>query len=140
MSCIFCEILEGIRDAHVIYEDSTHLAFLDRYPIERGHSLVIPRHHYQRITQMEPGEVGQLFSIIPHIANSILGATGAVAFSLAQNNGREARQIIPHVHVHIIPRYREKGVTWTKRQIAPDSQLAELAGLIKDRADSVSPP
>ena len=63
--------------------------------------------------------------------SAILKATGAVAFSIAQNNGKEAKQIIPHVHIHIIPRYANKGTTWTKRGIPNHSELKELAEKIK---------
>lgn len=134
MACIFCEILEGKRPVHVIHEDGRHLAFLDRYPIDLGHSLVIPRRHHERITDMDPAEVGDLFSLVPGIARAITEATGADAFSLGQNNGREAKQIIPHVHVHIIPRYRHRGTVWTKRGIGRDPELADLAGRIRRRA------
>ena len=131
MDCIFCDILDGRRAGHFVYEDEKHIAFLDKYPIDHGHTLVIPRNHHERITQMHAQDVGNLFSQIPKIANAIIAATGAVAFSLGQNNGREAKQIVPHVHVHIIPRYKDQETVWTKRKIAPDSELLELANKIK---------
>lgn len=131
MSCIFCDILSGAKDAHILYEDSSHVAFLDKYPIDVGHSLVVPKKHHERITDMDSKAVGDLFSIIPKIANAILSATDADAFSLGQNNGRAAKQIIPHVHVHIIPRYNHKGTIWTKRSISNDAELSTLATKIK---------
>ena len=127
MSCIFCDILSGKRDAHLLYEDESHVAFLDKYPIDVGHSLVIPRKHHERITDMDPEDVGNVFSIVPKVAKAILTATGADAFSLGQNNGRAAKQIIPHVHIHIIPRYNSKGTVWTKRQISSDDDLLRLS-------------
>lgn len=131
MSCIFCDILSGVKDAHILYEDSLHVAFLDKYPIDVGHSLVVPKKHHERITDMDSKAVGDLFSIIPKISNAILSATDADAFSLGQNNGRAAKQIIPHVHVHIIPRYNHKGTIWTKRSISNDAELSTLATKIK---------
>jgi histidine triad (HIT) family protein len=131
MTCIFCDILDGKRDAHILYEDESHVSFLDRYPIDVGHSLVIPREHHERITEMTPQNVGKLFELVPKIANAILSGANADAFSLAQNNGRAAKQIIPHVHIHIIPRYNNKGTVWTKRQISNDSELEELAKKIR---------
>lgn len=132
MACIFCDILSGARDAHFLYEDDHHIALLDKYPIDVGHSLVIPRNHHERITDMDPNAVGELFSLIPKIAKGILSATKADAFSLGQNNGRAAKQIIPHVHVHIIPRYNHKGTIWTKRGISKDDELLVLAKKIRD--------
>ena len=67
MSCIFCDILDGKRDGHFLYEDESHVAFLDKYPIDVGHSLVIPRKHHERITEMDSENVGNLFSIVPKV-------------------------------------------------------------------------
>ena len=131
MGCLFCDILDGNRDGHFLYEDDSHVAFLDKYPIDVGHSLIIPRKHDEKITDMAPEDVGNIFTLVPKIAKAILDATGADAFSLGQNNGRAAKQIIPHVHIHIIPRYNSKGTVWTKRQISNDDELSKLAKKIR---------
>ena len=131
MTCIFCDILAGKRDGNIVYEDENHIAFLDKYPIDDGHTLVIPKKHYERITDMDSNDVGEIFSIVPKIAKAVLSGAGADAFSLAQNNGKAAKQIIPHVHIHIIPRYNNKGTVWTKRQIPTDEVLSELAVKIR---------
>ena len=131
MSCIFCDILDGTRNGHLVYEDQDHIAFLDKYPIDDGHTLVIPRKHHEKITDMDSNDVGKIFSLIPKIAKAVLAGAGADAFSLAQNNGKAAKQIIPHVHIHIIPRYNNKGTVWTKRQIPTDEVLSKLAVKIK---------
>ena len=135
MNCIFCDIIEGKRKGHIIYEDDAHIAFLDKYPIDFGHSLVIPKTHYEKIIDMDSNDVGALFSHVPKIANAIMQATNADAFSLGQNNGKAAKQIIPHVHVHIIPRYDHKGTIWTKRQIGVDEELDVLAKKIRSKID-----
>ncbi len=131
MGCLFCDILDGKKDGHFLYEDDSHVAFLDRYPIDVGHSLVLPRKHHEQITDMTPEDVGKIFAFVPKIAKVILEATGADAFSIGQNNGEAAKQIVPHVHIHIIPRYNSKGAVWTKRQIAGDDELSELAKKIR---------
>jgi histidine triad (HIT) family protein len=131
MACIFCDILDGKRGAHIVYEDEEHIAFLDKYPIDDGHTLVIPKKHYERITDMNSNDVGKIFSLVPKIAKGVLSGAGADAFSLAQNNGKAAKQIIPHVHIHIIPRYNNKGTVWTKRQIPTNEVLSQLAQKIK---------
>ncbi len=131
MDCLFCDILQGKREGHFIYEDQNHVAILDKYPIDVGHSLVIPKNHHEKITDMQQDHVGDLFSQVPKIASAILQITGAHAFSLGQNNGRAAKQIIPHVHVHIIPRFNHTGSVWTKRGIGNDEDLAELGEKIR---------
>ena len=80
---------------------------------------------------MPVNEVAELFSLVPIIANAVKKGTGSDAFSIAQNNGKAAKQIIPHVHVHIIPRYSNKGTVWTKRSMPSDSELKELSENIK---------
>ena len=131
MVCIFCDIIRGKKQGHFIYEDDTHVAFLDKYPIDHGHSLVLPREHFEKVTDMTADKVVDLFSKIPKIAKAIIQTTNADAFSMAQNNGRAAKQIVPHVHVHIIPRFNDKGTIWTKREIGNDDALKILAEKIR---------
>jgi histidine triad (HIT) family protein len=131
MDCLFCDILDGKKDGYFLYEDNSHVAILDKYPIDIGHSLIIPRKHHEKITDMTEKDVGVIFALVPKIAKVILDATGADAFSIGQNNGRAAKQIVPHVHIHIIPRYNAKGPIWTKRQISSDDELLELAKKIR---------
>ena len=137
MSCIFCDIINGTRKGHFLYSDDQHVVFLDKYPIDIGHSLIVPRSHHELITDMSPNDVGSIFSLVPMIASAILKATSADAFSLAQNNGYAAKQIVPHVHIHIIPRYNERGTVWTKRDIADDADLAALATKIRATIDNI---
>ena len=137
MTCLFCQILDGKIPAHFIYEDESHVAIMDKYPIHRGHSLVIPRKHHEKITDMNVGEVSDLFSKVPSISRAVIEATGADGFNIGQNNGRAANQIIPHVHVHVIPRYTRIGVAWPKRSIADDKELEGLAAKIRKCMKSV---
>ena len=133
MDCIFCDIIQGKRQGHFIYEDETHVAFLDKYPIDYGHSLVLPREHFEKVTDMSSDKVGDLFSKVPKIAKAVIETINADAFSLAQNNGRAAKQIVPHVHIHIIPRFNNRGTVWTKRDIGKDEELKILAEKIRKR-------
>ena len=130
--CIFCDMIEGKLSFNMIYEDNDCLVILDKYPIDNGHSLIITKKHFEKITDMNTDDVSGLFSKIPKIANAIIKATNADAFSIAQNNGKAAKQIIPHVHIHIIPRYDATGTLWTKRKIMNDDELSELAKKIKN--------
>ena len=133
MDCIFCDIIQGKRQGHFIYEDETHVAFLDKYPIDYGHSLVLPREHFEKVTDMNSDKVGDLFSKVPKIAKAVIETINADAFSLVQNNGRAAKQIVPHVHIHIIPRFNNRGTVWTKRDIGKDEELKILAEKIRKR-------
>ena len=132
MASIFTEIIEGKRLGFIIFEDENHIAILDKYPVDLGHSLVIPKKPYEKLTDMNSNEIAELFIKIPKIVNGIVKATNADAFTIVQNNGKSAKQIVPHVHVHIIPRYSSRSVEWTKRKIVDDVELNELAKKIRD--------
>ena len=125
-------MIGGKRPYYEIYHDSDIIVILDKYPIDKGHSLVITKKPYEKLTDMSSQEVAELFSKIPKIANAIIKATNADAFSIAQNNGKSAKQIVPHVHVHIIPRYSKTGTLWLKRKILKDNELDELAQKIRN--------
>lgn len=133
-SCIFCSIVSGFLEAAVVYENSSFIAFLDRYPFTPGHTLVIPKKHYEDLLQMPEGEVGRLYGIVSFIAKAISKTVKAEGFNIGQNNGRAANQIVPHVHVHIIPRFinpQNMNGRWPSRRPAKDEELKELSEKIK---------
>ena len=129
-------MIDGKHKAHVIFEDETHFAIMDKYPIQPGHSLIMPKNHHEKITDLSNDEVGALFSRIPAIARGILSATGADGFNIGQNNGKSANQIIPHVHVHVIPRYQKTSNPWARRLIVSDNELEELTKKIRNSIKS----
>ena len=133
--CIFCDIINGKLPSHLIHKDDNHIVILDRYPIDIGHSLIITKKPYEKLTDMTVEEIMNLFSKIPKIVSAIIKATKADGFSIAQNNGKAAKQIIPHVHVHIIPRYNATGTMWTERKLMEDAELDKLVQKIRSFVD-----
>ena len=129
--CIFCDIINDKLPCHLIHKDDNHIVILDRYPIDVGHSLIITKKPYEKLTDMSIEEIMDLFAKIPKIINAIIKATKADGFSIAQNNGKAAKQIIPHVHVHIIPRYNTTGTLWTQRKLVEDVELDKLVQKIR---------
>ena len=129
--CIFCDIINGKLPCHLIHKDDNHIVILDRYPIDVGHSLIITKKPYEKLTDMSVEEIMDLFSKIPKIISAIIKATKADGFSIAQNNGKAAKQIIPHVHVHIIPRYNATETLWTQRKLVNDIELNKLVRKIR---------
>ena len=125
-SCLFCSIINNKIPAVVIYEDENFVALMDKYPINHGHSLVIPRSHHESLLSMTPSEVGKLYSIVSTVSKAVISAVHADGFSIGQNNGRAANQIIPHVHVHIIPRYAgdSREGKWPSRTIGNTKELS----------------
>lgn len=131
--CIFCKIINKSIPNAIVYEDDKFLVFLDKYPINYGHTLVIPKNHFNNILEMPVSSVGELYSLVPQIARAVITTIDGNGFNISQNNGKSANQIIPHVHVHIVPRFsfeRIKG-QWPMRKIANMDELKILAEKIK---------
>jgi histidine triad (HIT) family protein len=130
--CIFCKIINKSIPNAIIYEDEKFLAFLDKYPINYGHALLIPKDHFDTILEMPLNLVGEMYSLVPQIAKSIISTIDGNGFNVSQNNGRSANQIIPHVHVHIVPRFSLEKVKgqWPMRKIANIEELKILADKI----------
>lgn len=103
--CIFCEIAEGRRPARKVLETPRALAFLDAFPLVRGHTLVVPKVHAERVEHLRPEDAGALFEAVAKATGAVQRALGAPSSTLMVNNGVEAGQAVMHVHVHIVPRY-----------------------------------
>ncbi|MBD3171861.1 HIT domain-containing protein [Candidatus Bathyarchaeota archaeon] len=115
MSCIFCRILDDEIPSYKVYEDEHTLAFLDKNPVEDGHTLLIPREHTQYIEDLSPRSAEVLMKSLVEIVPAIQRAMDTSDSNIAINNGPNAGQIIPHVHIHIIPRPTKNG----KRLFSP---------------------
>ena len=102
MDCIFCKIIAGDIPSKILKETSSSISFLDAFPLAKGHVLVIPKNHHQKIQDMSPEENTDLFSLVHLMISKVDALTGATL--VAVHNGKEAGQEVPHVHVHLVPR------------------------------------
>jgi histidine triad (HIT) family protein len=102
MDCVFCKIINGEIKTKMIKETSKSAAFLDAFPLAKGHTLVIPKIHHEKIQDMSSDENTDLFSLVRDVISKVDKLTGATL--VAVHNGRDAGQEIPHVHVHLVPR------------------------------------
>ena len=105
-SCIFCKIVRKQAPASVIYEDESVMAFLDIRPLNLGHTLVIPKEHYETIYEIPDELIGRIHKIVKRTALAMKRATEADGITVIQQNERAAGQEIFHLHVHVVPRYR----------------------------------
>ncbi len=108
--CIFCQIVKGKIPSDTVYEDREVLAFLDIMPVNPGHTLVIPKEHYETILDIPAGVVARISEVLPHVARAVMGATGAPGFNILINNYPAAGQVVPHAHFHIVPRFADDGL------------------------------
>ncbi len=134
-SCIFCSIIAGEIPSAQVYRDSDFVVIMDKYPINQGHTLVIPVKHYDTLLHMPPAEVGKLYAAVPAVAKAVVSAVGADGFNVGQNNGIAANQIVPHVHVHVIPRFADDSPDgkWPQRRVADMKELGEFAEKIRKK-------
>lgn len=109
MSCIFCRIVAGEIPAEVVASDATGVAFLDVQPLADGHTLVVPRAHVATIETLAPDEADGLFRLVHRLAGPVREAVGAAGTTVGINNGGATGQTVPHVHVHIVPRWPDDG-------------------------------
>lgn len=102
--CLFCKIIEGKLPSYKVYEDEKTLAFLDINPVSDGHVLLVPKYHEQFVENLPEEYHDTLFATVRKLVKPIQDTFDAPASNVMINNGPNAGQIIPHVHVHIIPR------------------------------------
>ena len=107
-SCIFCRIVQRQVPASLVFEDEKVMAFLDIRPLNEGHTLVIPKAHYESIFDIPKESIAYLHGITKRIAIAVEKATKADGISIIQQNGKAAGQDIFHLHVHVIPRYEDQ--------------------------------
>jgi len=103
-SCVFCRIVKGEIPSCKIYEDDDVFAFLDIAPISVGHTLVIPKKHYDNIHSCPPEIISAVSAKLGFIAKAVIIAVGCDSYNVMCNNGKPAGQVVMHIHFHIIPR------------------------------------
>ena len=133
--CVFCKIIAGDIPCHRVFENDHLLAFLDIAPLARGHTVVIPKAHAERLDQLDPEVVAEIGRRLGRIGRRVVSATAADGYNVLQNNGSVAGQVVPHVHFHIIPRRSGDalGYRWNAKSVAQD-ELAALAARINETA------
>lgn len=108
--CIFCKIIKGEIPSAKLFEDNDVLAFLDIMPANKGHTLVIPKKHYELLTDIPNKELSRLMEELKRITEAVIKATNAEGFNVFMNNKKIAGQLVPHAHFHIVPRFTDDGL------------------------------
>ena len=147
--CIFCDIIRGAAEVSVCYEDARALAFMDIQPVNHGHTLVVPRDHYESFVDL-PHDVGlHLFEVAMLLGPVIRKVSGAEATNLIVSSGAAAGQDIYHFHIHLVPRKPGDGFdvplpfpgsTMPDRTVL-DAMAARIISALRDPARArVTPP
>ncbi len=107
-NCLFCKIGNGDIPSVKIYEDDKMVAFLDISQTTKGHTLIIPKKHFENIYDLDEETIIYLYKHVPQIAKAITHAFHAKGINIVNNNGKDAGQTVFHYHIHLIPRYNEE--------------------------------
>jgi len=126
LACIFCEIVARSIPAYIIFEDDGYVAFLDKYPISIGHTLILPKAHFERVRDMSEEAFSALYSLVYVLNEIITSRLGATASHISINDGAAANQLIPHLHVHVIPRSPQDGAGFNARKLLRPEQMEEI--------------
>ena len=135
--CIFCRIVAGEVPAEIVAREPQVTAFLDVQPLADGHVLVVPKTHAARIEDLAPAAADALFRTVLRLAGPVRTALGAAGTTIGINNGDATGQTIPHVHVHIVPRWPDDGAG-SVHTIFPrktSRSLGEVGGAIRRALD-----
>lgn len=105
MKDVFCKIIDGEIPSTKVYEDDDVLAILDISQVTKGHTLVMPKKHYDSFLSCPQETMHKVFDVAQRIGQVEMQVLGAKGVNILTNVGESAGQSVPHFHVHVIPRY-----------------------------------
>jgi len=126
MDCIFCKIINGEIPCHKLAENDHAIAFLDIMPITKGHFLVIPKKHFEFAEEAPEDLMANLMILATGIASATKKALKCDGINFIINSGKIAGQVVPHVHLHVVPRYNDDAICWPWPQGELDNETASV--------------
>jgi histidine triad (HIT) family protein len=138
LACVFCKIVEGTLEAPIVFEDESTLAFLDHRPLFHGHTLVIPKKHFETLTDLPPTIISTFFRRVQMLSRAVEVAMDGEGTFVAMNN--RVSQSVPHLHVHVVPRRRKdglKGFFWPRTKYSDQQQLNEVQSRLRSVIDEL---
>jgi len=134
--CIFCKIIKGDIPSHKVYEDENCFVFLDIKPNNPGHSLVIPKDHFENIYTTPDETLARMILCAKKVAVAIKNSLDADGINITMNNEEAAGQIIFHTHIHIIPRYKADGFKHFPQKSYGEGEASAVAEKIKSELEN----
>ena len=132
MDCLFCRIVAGDTDAHVVLDEPEVLGFLDVRPVFKGHVLLVPRVHLDTLADLPADLFGPLLGAAQRLSEAVRSALGAQGSFVAMNN--VVSQSVPHLHVHVVPRTKGDGLRgffWPRTRYADEAEAADYAARLR---------
>ena len=132
--CIFCKIVSKEIPTKILVETESCIGFLDAFPLAKGHALVIPKRHYEKLQDLPINVNTEVFSTVHSLISKVDSLTGATL--VAVHNGKQSGQEIPHVHVHLIPRSEDDSAgavhsMFSKKPDLSESEIEELRSKLR---------
>ena len=129
--CIFCMIANHEINSSIIYEDEQVVAFLDLSQVTKGHTLVVPKKHYENVLECDSETLGHVIKVTQMLSKRIMERMKAKGVNILNNGNEVAGQSVMHMHFHIIPRYSENDAIEIKFNESEKQNLEEIANLLK---------
>ena len=104
MDCLFCKIAAKEVESEIVYEDDKVIAFLDINPVNPGHTLVVPKFHAEQLLELPEDQILPVMQVVKKVMKALMDMPDVEGVNIMQNNYAAAGQVVPHVHVHVIPR------------------------------------
>ena len=131
MDCIFCKIVNGEIPSSKIYENKDVLAFLDLSPVNKGHTLVIPKQHYETIMDIPDEILKEVIVAAKKVSKSLMKSVNAGGVTVSMSNYEIAGQVVPHAHFHVIPRHKGDGLKLWPQGKYSDKEMELFAEKIR---------
>lgn len=129
--CIFCSIVNKEIPSSCIYEDDQVMAFLDLSQVTKGHTLVVPKKHYDNLLECDDETLAHLIQVVKMLAVRINERLNAQGVNVLNNTHEAAGQTVNHLHFHIIPRYSENDAVVIQFNESEKQDLDELVKILK---------
>ncbi len=131
-ACIFCKVVKGELPSNKVYEDEKVIAFLDIGPVNKGHTLVIPKTHCEDIFDISEEDLKQVAAVSKKVAKALMKAVKADGISIGQSNKEDAGQAVFHYHMHIMPRFKEDGLNLWPQGSYAEGEAKKIAEKIRE--------
>jgi len=138
-SCLFCKVVTGELAVRTVFEDEISVAFLDHRPVFPGHCLLIPKVHFETLSDLPADQIEPLFRNAQLLARAVESGLEADGTFVAMNN--RVSQSVPHLHIHVVPRRRKdglKGFFWPRNPYAREDDADLIQQKIREAIETAS--
>jgi len=134
MECIFCKIIDGEIPEVKVLDEGLVVAFMDINPSSRGHMLVVPKNHAENIFEIPESDLATLIKAVKKCAGAAKDVLRAEGVTILQLNGKASDQIVPHLHIHVIPRWENDGLSVSTWEMKPGDmeEIQDIARKIRE--------